>query len=217
MAPTLFGDVGGLSPTPTPAPASTGCEETYGFFPCSTSLGGSIVLIMVYGQTLLVGELGRMAEEINCLRLSPRLSTVPSYQRAWFNHTLCSQFVLGRRGFGKLIIFTVERVPLNHTPSMPFARANACFMQFAGANMIGDGSELLLEVMSPGLIGGLVCDVYLVNHMTHCCYSCIVPVLPVFSLPSFLSLECSNSQYSNSFSPLLRRCCLFWVHFQMQL
>ena len=39
----------------TPAPAAA-CEETYGLFPCSTSLGGTIILIFVYGQALLVGE-----------------------------------------------------------------------------------------------------------------------------------------------------------------
>ena len=31
---------------------------------------------------------------------------------------------------------------------------------YAGANLISDGSELLLEVMSPGLIGGLVSFLY---------------------------------------------------------
>ena len=63
-------------------PSSTeagGCQETYGIFPCSDSLAGSLVLMGMYGNILLVG-----------------------------------------------------------------------------ANLIGDGSELLLEVMDPGLIGGLV-------------------------------------------------------------
>jgi hypothetical protein len=44
------------STTPPPhAPMAT-CEETYGIFPCSTSLGGSIILIVVYGQALLIGQ-----------------------------------------------------------------------------------------------------------------------------------------------------------------
>lgn len=77
--------------------------------------------------------------------------------------------------------------------------------------MIGDGSELLLEVMSPGLIGGLVRDVYL-NHMTHSRNSCIISALQFSSRYPFLSLE-----YPNSYTSLLRRCCLFWAHFQMQL
>jgi len=73
------GDMAALPVHTTPAPISQGCEETYGIFPCSETLGGSIILCMVYGQMLLIG-----------------------------------------------------------------------------ADLIGDGSELLLEVMSPGLIGGLV-------------------------------------------------------------
>jgi len=55
------------------------CEETYGLFPCSSSLTGSIFLTVTYGYLLLMG-----------------------------------------------------------------------------ANLISDGSELLLEVLDPGLIGGLV-------------------------------------------------------------
>ena len=31
------------------------CEETYGIFPCSTSLVGSIFLVCVYGMFLLKG------------------------------------------------------------------------------------------------------------------------------------------------------------------
>ncbi len=46
--------LGGGTPAP-PAPAAA-CEETYGLFPCSTSLGGTVILIFVYGQALLVGE-----------------------------------------------------------------------------------------------------------------------------------------------------------------
>ena len=49
----MAGLFGGGTPAPAPAPA---CEETYGLFPCSTSLGGTIILIFVYGQALLVGE-----------------------------------------------------------------------------------------------------------------------------------------------------------------
>ena len=59
--------------------ATEACEETYGIFPCSTGLAGSLVLIAGYGYMLL-----------------------------------------------------------------------------QGANLISDGSELLLAVMDPGLIGGLV-------------------------------------------------------------
>jgi len=61
------------------AEAASQCEETYGIFPCSTSLPGTILLIAGYG-----------------------------------------------------------------------------FMLLKGANLISDGSELLLEVMDPGLIGGLL-------------------------------------------------------------
>ena len=35
--------------------ASAACEETYGIFPCSTSLIGSIFLVFVYGMLLLKG------------------------------------------------------------------------------------------------------------------------------------------------------------------
>eukprot|EP00960_Hanusia_phi_P047610 758480-Hanusia_phi.AAC.5 len=59
-----------------------GCEETYGLFPCSSSLPGSIFLCLMYGALLL-----------------------------------------------------------------------------KGANLISDGSELLLEVLDPGLIGGLLLPV----------------------------------------------------------
>ena len=58
------------------------CEETYGLFPCSSSLPGSIFLCLMYGALLL-----------------------------------------------------------------------------KGANLISDGSELLLEVLDPGLIGGLLLPV----------------------------------------------------------
>jgi hypothetical protein len=61
------------------AESAATCEETYGIFPCSTGLMGSIVLMLGYGYALL-----------------------------------------------------------------------------RGANLIADGSELLLEVMDPGVIGGLV-------------------------------------------------------------
>lgn len=61
------------------AETSAQCEETYGIFPCSTSLPGTLLLIAGYGYMLL-----------------------------------------------------------------------------QGANLISDGSELLLEVMDPGLIGGLL-------------------------------------------------------------
>lgn len=57
----------------------TMCEETYGFLPCSTSVGGNLFLMLVYGYLL-----------------------------------------------------------------------------FTAAKFISDGSELLLEVMNPGLLGGLV-------------------------------------------------------------
>jgi Ca2+/Na+ antiporter len=56
-----------------------GCEESYGFLPCSTSLGGSIATIVIYGYCLL-----------------------------------------------------------------------------QGANYLSDGSEMLLEILDPGLIGGLL-------------------------------------------------------------
>ncbi|KAK9861388.1 hypothetical protein WJX84_011924, partial [Apatococcus fuscideae] len=57
----------------------SGCEETWGVFPCSTSLPGSCILVLVYGRTILYA-----------------------------------------------------------------------------ANWLSNGSELLLEILDPGLIGGLV-------------------------------------------------------------
>lgn len=55
--PAMSWPFGGMphASTPPPPPMAA-CEETYGFFPCSTSLGGSIILIVVYGQALLIGQ-----------------------------------------------------------------------------------------------------------------------------------------------------------------
>ena len=83
------------------AGAAAACEETYGIFPCSSSVAGSLMLIAGYGFVLL-----------------------------------------------------------------------------KGANLISDGSELLLLVMDPGLIGGLVLP--------------ILGALPDAAMPLRTRLTCSS-------------------------
>ena len=59
------------STSPPPAPMAA-CEETYGIFPCSTSLSGSIILIVVYGQALLIGQ-STLRARWPCSQLPQRL------------------------------------------------------------------------------------------------------------------------------------------------